>query len=202
MSYVTNTIKWLKDVKDPCTRNALTELLGNLSNTIRLNLASNFQINGTTVTATAAEINAAADVSGRLVAVGDVAAYTALAANSGKPHIIPDLTADLTITLPTAASGLDFEFIYGGVAADAQDWAVDAGSDTNFFLGGLAHLDTDAGAAGDEIVPVAPDGDSNSILNVLVPDVGTRVRVICDGTNWFVNGSVVGATAPTFADQA
>lgn len=201
MSYATDTIKWLKDIKDHATRNALTELLGNLANTIRLNLASNFQINGTTVTATAAELNAAADVSGRLVAVGDVAAYTALAANSGKPHVIPGLTADLTITLPTAAAGLEYEFIYGGVAADAQDWIIDTGADANFYLGGVAHLDTDAAAAGDEVVPVAPDGNSNSILNVLVPDVGTRVRLICDGTNWFLNGNVVGATAPTFADQ-
>jgi len=202
MSYVTDTVKWLKDVKDGATRNALTELLGNLANTIRLNLASNFQINGTTVTASAEEINAKATKSGRVVAVGDTDAYTVLAANSGKPHIIPDLTADLTLSLPTAAAGLEYEFIYGGVAADAQDWAVDTGADANFFLGGLAHLDTDAGSGGDEVVPVAPDGDSNSILSVLVPDVGTRVRLVCDGTNWFLDGAVVGATAPTFADQA
>lgn len=157
---------------------------------------------GTAITATAAEINAAADVSARLVSVPDAATYTVLAANSGKPHVIPDLTADITITLPTPSAGLDFTFLYKGVAADAQDWAIDTGSDTNFYVGGVAHLDADAGAGGDEVVPVAPDGDSNSILNVLVPSVGTWVRVICDGTNWIVTGAVVGATAPTFADQA
>lgn len=138
---------------------------------------------------------------GRLVNIGDNTTYTALAANSGKPHVIPDLTGDLVISLPTAAADLDFEFIYAGVAADVQDWQIDTGSDTNFFLGGVVHLDTDAGSAGDEVVPIASDGNSNSKLNVLVPHVGTRVRVICDGTNWYLSGQVVGATAPTFADQ-
>lgn len=152
------------------------------------------------VTATAAELNAAADVSARLVNVGDVAAYTVLAANSGKPHIVPNLTADCTFTLPTPAAGLDYTFIYGGVAADAQDWIISTGSGTNFYLGGVVHLDTDAGSAGDEVVPVASDGNSNDFLTVLVPDVGTWVRLICDGTNWFAVGQVVGATAPTFTD--
>lgn len=137
-----------------------------------------------------------------IVTVTDAATYTVLAANTGKPHVIPDLSQDITISLPAEAAGLDFEFIYAGVAADASDWAIDSGSNTNFFLGGVVHLDADAGSGGDEVVPVAPDGNSNSILNVLVPDVGTSVRLICDGTNWIVNGRVVGATAPTFADQA
>lgn len=134
--------------------------------------------------------------------IGDTTAYTVKITDTGKVHVVPNLTADLTITLPTAAAGLDYTFIYGGVAADAQDWIIDAGSDANFFLGGLAHLDTDAGSGGDEVVPIAGDGDSNSILTVLVPDVGTSVRLLCDGTNWFVTGQVVGATVPTFANQA
>lgn len=141
-------------------------------------------------------------VRGGVVNIGDSAAYTALAANSGKTHFIPNLTEDLVISLPTAAAGLRYEFIYAGVAADAQDWAIDSGSNTNYFLGGVAHLDADAGSGGDEVVPVAPNGSSNSILNVLVPDVGTRVLAVCDGTNWVLSGQVVGATAPTYADQS
>ena len=159
------------------------------------------KLGGVLVTATAAEINGVADVGSRVVNVGDNTAYTVLAANSGKVHTIPNLTADLTITLPTPAAGLEYVFIYAGVAADAQDWQLDTGSDTNFYLGGVVHLDTDAGSGGDEVVPVAGDGNSNSKLNVLVPDVGTRVELVCDGTNWILTGQVVGATAPTFADQ-
>jgi len=153
------------------------------------------------VTATAAEINAAADVSGRIVNVTDAASYTVLAANSGKPHIMPDFTASCTLALPTAAAGLEYPFYYKGIAADAQNWVINTGSDTNFFLGGLVHLDTDAGAAGDEVVPIAGDGNSNSKLTVVTPDVGTWVKVVCDGTNWILSGYVVSATVPSFADQ-
>ena len=153
------------------------------------------------VTATAAEINAAADVSARAVSISDATTYAVLAANSGKPHIVPNFTSSCTITLPTAAAGLEYAFYYKGVAADGQNWVINTGSNTNFFLGGLAHLDTDAGAAGDEVVPIAGDGNSNSKLTVVTPDVGTWVKVICDGTNWILSGYAVSATVPSFADQ-
>lgn len=135
------------------------------------------------------------------VNVTDAATYTVLAANSGKVHIFPDLTADCAVTLPTPADGLRFTFIYGGVAADAHDWNFTTGSNTNYFVGGIQHLDTDAGAGADEIVPLWPDGNSNSKFNVLVPQGGTRVEMICDGTLWYINGLVCSATIPTFADQ-
>lgn len=153
------------------------------------------------VTATAAELNASSDVSVRLISVADAATYTALAANSGKPHVMPNLTATCTVTMPTPASGLEFEFYYGGVAADAQNWVFNTGSNTNYFIGGLVHLDTDAGAAGDEVVPIAGDGNSNSKLTVVTPDVGTRVKLISDGTLWILSGYVVSATVPSFAVQ-
>jgi hypothetical protein len=161
----------------------------------------NFSLSGTQVTATAAELNAASDVSGRLVDVANE--NTAIsAANSGKPHIVANVSADRTFTLPTPASGLDFEFIADVVAADGHDWIFTTGSDTNFFTGGIVHLDTDANDAGDEIVVVGPDGNSNSKLQINLPEPGTRVRFICDGTTWTVSGFAVSATAPTFADQA
>ena len=133
------------------------------------------KIDGTEVTATAAELNSAADVSGKLVAIPDAATYTLLAANSGKTHVLPNLTADIVITLPAEASGLEYTFIYKGVAADAQDWQFDSGSNTNYFLGGILVFDT---AAGDEVGFFAPDGNSNSKFNVLTPDVGTRVHLL------------------------
>lgn len=158
-------------------------------------------IGGTALTATAAEINSATDVSARTVAVGNE--NTALlAANSGKPHLVANVSADRTFTLPTAAAGLDFELIATVGAADGHDWIIDAGSDTNFYTGAIVHLDTDANDAGDEIVVVAPDGDSNSKLQINLPQGGTRVRVICDGTNWIVSGIAVSVTVPAFADQA
>lgn len=132
---------------------------------------------------------------GGLVQVPDAATYTVLAANSGKMHAIPDLTADCAITLPVV-DNVEFEFMYTGAAPDAQDWNFDTGSDTNFFKGGVIYMnDTPAGDA------VYSDGDSNSKFNVLVPEVGTRVKMWCDGVNYFLTGFVSAESAPTFADQ-
>jgi hypothetical protein len=153
------------------------------------------------VNATAAELNAAADISARLVSLTD-ANYTVLAANALKPHIIPDVTADRTITLPAPAIGLEYEFYAKISTADGHDWIFDTGSDTNYFVGGVIHFDTDADDAGDEIVNVFPDGNSNSILHVNVPEGGTRIKFVCDGTLWIVSGFVASATAPVFDDQA
>lgn len=131
------------------------------------------------------------------ITITDAATYTVEARNSGLVHYIPDLTADCAITLPTADQGLWFEFVYAGVAADAQDWNFDTSSDTNYFLGGVLYVD-DAPAADS----VAGDGNSNSKFNVLTPEPGTRIRIECtNGTNWCLSGVVASASAPTFADQ-
>ena len=136
-----------------------------------------------------------------VVTISDASTYTALAANSGKIHVFPDLTASCTVTLPTASAGLQYTFIGKGVAADAQNWVFDTGSATNFYLGGLSFADTDAGAGADEIhLGVYPDGNSNDIMTIVTPAAGTIIRMICDGTNWIVNGNVFSATVPTFAD--
>lgn len=132
------------------------------------------------------------------VIVPDAATYTVLAKNSGLRHYMVDLTADITITLPTPKAGLWFEFIYSGDAADAQDWLIDTGSDTNYFKGGLVFMDQD----GDALAPIDGDGNSNSKLTILTPEPGTRVLVECaNGTNWYLSGYVLSATIPSFADQ-
>jgi hypothetical protein len=95
-----------------------------------------------------------------------------------------------------------FEFWYGGTAADAQDWTFDTGSNTNFFVGGAVQHDTDN--AGDDTAVVDSNGSSNSKMEVLTPIAGTRVKFVCDGLKWYVNGTVVSATDTgiTFADQS
>lgn len=136
------------------------------------------------------------------VSIPDAATYTVLANNAGVMHYFPDFTATCTATLPTPKAGLWFEFIYKGVAADAQNFVITTGSDTNYFVGGVLHLDTDAGAGSDELVTVYPDGNSNSKLTLVTPGAATRIRVECqDGTLWVVSGYAVSATVPTFADQ-
>ena len=127
------------------------------------------------------------------------------AAQSGRTIIVgplaAGLAADTILTLPTAANGLFYRFVYVGGAADAQDLQINTGSDTNFFIGGIAQSDPDN--AGDDLVVYHPDLNSNSRVNLLTPYSGTWAEVYCDGTNWFLAGHLVSATdtGVTFADQ-
>jgi hypothetical protein len=135
------------------------------------------------------------------VAIADGTTYAVLALNSGRTHVLPNVTSTITVTLPTAASGLEYTFISKAVAADAQDWKFDTGSAAAFYLGGVVHLDSNAGAAADELVLVVPNGSTNDILTVTTPEPGgTAITFLCDGTNWIVSGSVLSATAPAFSD--
>lgn len=132
------------------------------------------------------------------VQISDAATYTVLADNSGLVHYFPDFTATCTATLPTPKAGMWFEFVYNGVAADAQDFVISSGSNTNYFKGGLTFCDQD----GDALAPIAGNGSSNSKLTIVKPEPGTRVRVECaDGTRWQLGGHVLSATIPSFADQ-
>jgi hypothetical protein len=153
------------------------------------------------ITASAAQINANTTPASRFVNVTDAASYTVLAADSGKIHIMPNFTATCTLALPAVAAGLEYTFVSKATAADAQDWKIQSASATNFFLGGVAFADTDAGAGADEIhAGIWSNGSSNDFLNVVTPGAGTYIYLICDGTNWIANGVVFSATVPAFAD--
>lgn len=127
-------------------------------------------------------------------------AYTIDSDESGLIFYVADLTGNCTFTLPAPASGLWYEFVYSGAAADAQSIIVDTGSDTNYFVGGLLSLDV---GGTPEVVVVYANGSSNSVLTVATPAGGTRFRVeSTNGTTWHVSGTVVSAAAAAFADQA
>ena len=131
--------------------------------------------------------------------VTDAATYKLLRKNSGKLHIVPDLTADCTITLPAAESGLCYQFCYAGAAADAQDWIIVTAATTELFKGGVVFLDENAGSAGIEVLAVYADFSNDDTFTVLTPQVGTDIVLTSDGSSWIVNGAVVSDTAPTFA---
>ncbi len=130
------------------------------------------------------------------VLITDAATYTVKEYNSGVLHVFPNLTADITVTLPSPKKGLSYRFMYGGAAADAQDWLFVTGSASNYFVGGVAWLTHGT----PDIEPVYSDGNSNDNLSVITPVVGTWIEMICDGTVWYLNGQVVSATTPTLAD--
>lgn len=156
-------------------------------------------INSTTgaVTAAAVSMGVSGIVATPVALADGNASLTAATNGGGVVNIVPNGTQDNTYTLPAPVAGQSFTFVYGGGAADATDFIINTGSNTNYFIGGVAFHDTDDGAAS----VVFSDGNSNSKLQVNVPAAAQITVIAKDGTNWQVWGTVVGATAPTFADQ-
>ena len=154
---------------------------------------TSLEIGGTAVSATAAEINAVADVSGTVVALAaDDTTLVVAASDSGRIHTIPDLDATSDIALPAAAAGLNYRFIYAGVAADAHNFTLDA---TGFFIGAVTWHDT--GATTFNIVN--SDNTDDDVLTVTKAGSGTYIDVVCDGTNWLITGFVSSTDTPGFA---
>jgi hypothetical protein len=128
------------------------------------------------------------------VAIADAATYAVLAANSGKLHAVPDVTASITVTLPAAAAGLTYEFMYSGAAADAQNhiFVPTAG----FFIGNVTFHDSQA----DATPAVFSNGSSNDVFTLVTPAAYT-LKFVSNGTNWYVTGHVQSATVCTMADS-
>ena len=133
-----------------------------------------------------------------IVNVPDASTYTVLAADSGKVHIMPDLTATCTITLPTEKAGLTFKFWYCAAAIDAHNLVINTSGNSNYYVGGVGHADT---TADDNAESLFSDGNSNSALTIVKPGTGSWVEIVCDGLLWYLCGMVVGADIPTIADQ-
>jgi len=165
---------------------------------------STADITRATVTATtvaAGSVTVTGSFNPDIVVVTDAATYAVLANNSGQVHIVPDLTADCTISLPAEAANLNYEFVYAGGAADAQDWIITTGNDTNYFVGGAIQIDPGLAT---NAINYYSDGGSNSKMGVLTPEAGTKVHVWCeDGVTWYVSATVISDTntGVTFADQ-
>ena len=160
-------------------------------------------INSTTGAVTTAAVSLG--VSGLVatpVALADANATLTAATNGGGViNLVPNGTQDNTYTLPAPVAGQSFTFVYAGGAADATDFIINTGSDTNFFIGGVTFHDTDAGPAAAEVSVVFSDGNSNSKLQVNTPAAANITVIAKDGTNWQIFGTVVSATAPAFSDQ-
>lgn len=133
----------------------------------------------------------------KLYKIADVAAVTLTAEHSGLVMVVPDVTSTITITLPTPALGLELEFMYGGVAADAQNH-VWTGGTGNFLRGGILNCDADAGAGADEIVPTFGNGSSHITLTLTTP-ANYMLTFKSDASVWYVNGWALSATIAAFS---
>ena len=130
------------------------------------------------------------------VALADEDKTLDAATHSGRTLVVPALASNRTITLPAPVAGQSYKLIYGGAADEAQNLIIVTPGNTNFFIGGVQHLDTNA-----DNVSVYSDGNSNSQLTLTAFGVMEINIIAKDSTNYYIWGNVISATAPAFADQ-
>jgi hypothetical protein len=130
------------------------------------------------------------------VTLGDEDTTLTNATHSGRLLVVPGISANRTLTLPSPVAGAHFKFIYGGAAEEAENLIFDTGANANYFIGGVVHADSNA-----DNVTIYSDGNSNSKLT-LTDFGGMEINILAkDSTNWLIWGYSEGADAPAFADQ-
>ena len=130
------------------------------------------------------------------VALADENKTLDAATHSGRTLVVAALAANRTITLPAPVAGQSYKLIYGGAAEEAENLILLTPGNSNFFLGGIVHLDSNA-----DNVSVYSNGSSNSSLTLT--DFGVfEINVVAkDSTNYYIWGYQEGADVPAFADQ-
>ena len=130
------------------------------------------------------------------VTLGDEDKTLTNATHSGRTLVVPAITANRTITLPAPVAGSHFKFIYGGAAEEAENLIIITPGNSNYFIGGIVHTDSNA-----DNVSVYSDGNSNSSLTLT--DFGCfEINILAkDSTNYFIWGYAEGEDVPAFADQ-
>ncbi len=130
------------------------------------------------------------------VALGDEDKTLDAATHSGRVLAVPAIGGNRTITLPAPVAGQTYKFIYAGAAEETENLIIVTPGNSNFFLGGIVHLDSDA-----DNVSVYSDGNSNSQLTLTDSGLFEINIVAKDSTNYYIWGYAEGADAPAFADQ-
>ena len=130
------------------------------------------------------------------VALGDEDKTLDAATHSGRVLAVPAIGGNRTITLPAPVAGQTYKLIYAGAAEETENLIVVTPGNSNFFLGGIVHLDSNA-----DNESVYSNGSSNSSLTLT--DFGLfEINILAkDSTNYYIWGYQEGADVPAFADQ-
>lgn len=142
------------------------------------------------ILATAAEINQAADVSGRFESITTTRAV--LDTENGKTFFINNANGFVT-TLPAPALGLRYTFIVGTAPTSGNHTIVSASS-ANIIKGLQNSVAGDAGDSG------TADDTISFVANQALP--ADKVEVVSDGTSWFAYAISKVAAGITFTQAS
>ena len=111
---------------------------------------------------------------------------TLTAADSGKAFILNNATGEV-VTLPALETGLNFKFIVGAAFA-TDNWVIDSAEGDN--INGILLVNGASVAAADE-------DQINFVASA--ESIGDYIEILCDGSQWLVNGvgSAVGSITAT-----
>ena len=146
--------------------------------------------------ATSGTITEVTTLGGAPVSLSDGDVTLTNATHSGRVLLVPDGGQDNTYTLPAPIAGSMFRFVYAGGAADATDALIITPGNTNFYIGQVVHLDTNA-----DNLTVFSNGSSNSSVQLNVPQAFDITIIGLNTTNYQIFGTVTSTTVPAFADQ-
>jgi len=147
--------------------------------------ATTLQIAGTSIAASAAEINATCDVLSEAVTGANV-----IAASETGTHFVLNSGTAFASTLPAPAAGLQFWFHVGATEPSGGDHTILTNSSANIIVGVITT------SADGTAVSCAADSDTISFKDGAAKH-GDYCHVWSDGTNWYLTGSVVAAGGAT-----
>ena len=112
-------------------------------------------------------------------------------ADSGKVfYLVQSAAGARSATLPALEAGLNFRFIL--MTAAANNWSIATAQAADDFVGSVVSAD---GGAGDS----ATDSDTVVRFASTTAAVGDQVELECDGTDWYIRGSMKVAGGILFA---
>ena len=166
------------------------ELIVASGGAIDVESGGSLKLAGTAITATAEEINNAADNSANIEVV--TAANIITAAESGKTFFL-NAAAGFQSTLPAPAAGLRFTFIVK-TAPTSNGYTIVTHGTTQKVLKGLCVI------AADAIGDVSAGGTTATFVHNQAL-AGDRIDMICDGTIWYMVGYAQVAAAITITGE-
>ena len=136
----------------------------------------------------------------RHLSVGAAAAYTLDAESSGCVVVANISARDGAVTLPAAEVGLHYTFIL--TVTGSYDLEIISPAAAAYFIGGFMMVDSTTTTAADQLRPTLSNNSSNDYCTLINPLVGTRLEMVCDGTNWNIGGTVHSAVVTSaFGDD-
>ena len=132
------------------------------------------------------------------VAIADAASVSLVkGTHQGRCLLVPDPSAEMTITIPTpTAAGEYYKFVYAGAAEDDHNIIIEVGTGNSVYIqGGIALIDTNGNSSADYA-----NGSSHEKLTLTDPGMFEINFLSTSATVWQVWGWAVSADSAAFAD--